>query len=298
MMAKLFAGTPLIFVDPLHPELKRLTQPIMNEAVRHNPEIRAALIGRGKSLRDAGYHEQVKVDENYTGLFAFRGRARQALRPNEVNSELSLSPNVLLRPVVQDTMFPTAVYIGGPAEVAYFAQASAVYKALNTPMPPIFPRINATILEPRIARLLKKYDVGFLDVLEGREALKSKCVAAVYDVELFNRARGRIEEELQSLRGILGSMDPTLQGALDTSTRKSVYQVESLRTRFINAAARRDEMMARHLEGIGNSLFPEGKFQERMLNVTSFLSRYGTGLIGSLDESLSLDSTQHQLVEI
>jgi len=298
MMAKLFAGTPLIFVDPLHPELKKLTLPIMNEAVRHNSKIRAAAIERGKSLRDAGYHEQVKVDENYTGLFAFRGRARQALRPNEVSSDLSLSPNVLLRPVVQDTLFPTAAYIGGPAEVAYFAQAAVVYKALNCPMPPIFPRISATILEPRIERLLKKYGIGFPDVFQGREALKTKCVSAVYDVELFSRARGRIEEEMQSLRGILGSMDPTLLGALDTSMRKTVHQVESLRTRYINAASVRDEMLSRHLDGIGNSLFPDSKFQERMLNVTSFLSRYGTGLIRSLDESLSLDSTQHQLVEI
>jgi uncharacterized protein YllA (UPF0747 family) len=285
-------------VDPLHPELKKLTLPIMNEAVRHNSKIRAAAIERGKSLRDAGYHEQVKVDENYTGLFAFRGRARQALRPNEVSSDLSLSPNVLLRPVVQDTLFPTAAYIGGPAEVAYFAQAAVVYKALNCPMPPIFPRISATILEPRIERLLKKYGIGFPDVFQGREALKNKCVSAVYDVELFSRARGRIEEEMQSLRGILGSMDPTLLGALDTSMRKTVHQVESLRTRYINAASVRDEMLSRHLDGIGNSLFPDSKFQERMLNVTSFLSRYGTGLIRSLDESLSLDSTQHQLVEI
>jgi uncharacterized protein YllA (UPF0747 family) len=298
MMAKLFAGTPLILVDPLHPELKKLAQPIMNEAVRHNSEIRAAVIRRGKSLRDAGYHEQVKVDENFTGMFAFRGRARQVLRPNEVNSDLSLSPNVLLRPIVQDTMFPTAVYIGGPAEVAYFAQAAAVYEALKCPMPPIFPRISATILEPRIGRLLKKYDIGFLDVFQGREALKIKCVSAAYDVELFNRVREKVEEELQSLRGILGSMDPTLLGALSTSMRKSTHQVESLRTRYINAATRRDEILARHLDGIGNSLFPDRKFQERILNVTSFLSRYGIGIIRRLDESLSLDSRQHQVVEI
>ena len=298
MMARLFAGTSLIFVDPLHPELKKLTQPIMNEAVLHNSEIRTAAIQRGKSLRDAGYHEQVKVDENYTGLFAFRGRARQALRPNEVNSDLSLSPNVLLRPVVQDTIFPTAAYIGGPAEVAYFAQAAVVYKVLNCPMPPIFPRISATILEPRIAHLLKKYGIGLQDVLQDRAVLKGKFVSASYDVELFRQARGRIEEELQSLRGILGSMDPTLLGALETSSRKSIHQVESLRTKYINAATRRDEMLARHLDSIENSLFPDRKFQERLLNVTSFLSRYGTGIIRILDESLSLDSTVHQLVEI
>jgi bacillithiol synthase len=298
MMAKLFAGTSLILVDPLHPELKKLAQPTMSEAVRHNVEIREALIQRGKSLRDAGYHEQVKVDENFTGLFAYRGRARQVLRPDEVSPELELSPNALLRPVVQDSLFPTAVYIGGPAEVAYFAQASVVYETLQRPMPPIFPRISATILEPRVERLLKKYGIGFLDVFHGREFLKSKCVSASYDVEQFNRVRGNVGEDLESLRGILGSVDPTLLGALDTSMRKSIHQLDSLRTRFINAATRRDEILARHLDGISNSLFPEKKFPERILNVTSFLSRYGIGMIRSLDESLSLDSRQHQLVEI
>ena len=298
MMAKLFAGTPLVLVNPLHSDLKKLAKPILSEAAKRNPEIRSALITRGRLLRDAGYHEQVKVDNSFTGLFALRGRARQVLRPHEVSADLELSPNALLRPVVQDTLFPTAAYIGGPAEVAYFAQASVVYETLKCPMPPIFPRISATLLEPRIDRLLKKYNIRFLDVFEGREALKRKCVSAAYDVESFSRVRGKVEEELQSLRGILGAMDPTLSGALDTSLRKAIHQLESLRTRYVNAAARRDGTLARHLDGIGNSLFPEKKFQERELNVTSFLSRYGMGIIQSLDSSLSLDSRQHQLVNI
>jgi len=298
MMARLFAGTPLVLVNPLHPDLKKLAQPVLNEAARRNPEIRAALLARGKALRDAGYHEQVRVDDSYTGLFAFRGRARRVLRPDEVSSDFELSPNALLRPVVQDSLFPTAVYIGGPAEVAYFAQASVVYETLKCPMPPIFPRISATILEPRIDRLLRKYNLSFLDVFQGREFLKSKCVSAVYDVESFLRVRGRVEEELQSLRGTLSSMDLTLSGALDTSIRKAIHQLDSLRTRYVNAAAKRDETLARHLDGIGNSLFPERKFQERELNVTSFLSRYGIGFIQSLDRSVILDSRQHQLVNI
>ena len=298
MLAKLFAGTPLVLVDPLHPELKKLTKPVLDKAVRYNSQIRAAVIQRGTSLRDAGYHEQVKVDDSFTGLFAYRGRARQVLKPHEVSAELSLSPNVLLRPVIQDSLFPTAVYIGGPAEVAYFAQAAAVYETLECPMPPIFPRISATILDPRVGRSMGKYGIDFLDVFQGRDALKVKIVSSAYDSESFDQVRGRIEAELQSLRGIMGAVDSTLLGALDTSIRKAIYQLESLRSRYTNAAVRRDAVLARHLDGIGNSLFPDRKLQERMLNVTSFLVRYGTGMIRSLDESLSLDSRQHQLVEI
>jgi len=298
MMARIFAGTSLTFVDPLHPDLKRLAQPILNEAVRRNPEIRAAVIQRGMTLSEAGYHQQVKVDGNFTGLFAYRGRARHVLKPNEISSDLALSPGALLRPVVQDSIFPTAAYIGGPAEVAYFAQASAIYETLECPMPPIFPRISATILEPRISRDMKKCGIEFLDVLKGRDFLKSKCVSGIHDVGLFDRARGNIEKEMDSLRAMLGSVDPTLLGALNTSRRKATFQVDSLRTRFTNAAIRRNATMERQLAGMSNSLFPEKKFQERMINVTSFLARYGHNMIRSLDESLSLDSRQHQLVEI
>jgi len=298
MMAKLFAGTPLIFADPLDPEFKQLAEPITNEAVRHNAEIRAAVIHRNKELQNRSYHQQVKVDDNFTGLFAFRGRARQALKPNEMSSNLRLSPNALLRPVVQDSIFPTACYVGGPAEVAYFAQASAIYETLHCPMPPIFPRISATILEPRIGRAMEKYRLDFPDVFQGKDFLRMKSVSAVYDVEPFDRARSGIEEQFKSLQGVLGSMDATLLGALETSRRKAIYQADSLRKRYVRAAARRDGILERQLDGIGNSLFPEKKLQERVLNVTSFLVHFGTGLIGRLDESLSLDSRNHQIVEI
>jgi uncharacterized protein YllA (UPF0747 family) len=298
MMAKLFTGTPLIFVDPLDPEFKKLSEPITHDAVRHNAEIRAAVLHRNKELQDRSYHQQVKVDGNFTGLFAFRGRARQALKPGEVSLDLTLSPNALLRPVVQDSIFPTAAYVGGPAEVAYFAQASAIYETLQCPMPPIVPRISATILEPRIDRTMKKYGLDFPDVFQGRDFLKAKCVSAVYDVKPFDRARGKIAEEFQSLHGILSSMDATLLGALETSRRKAVYQADSLRKRYINAAARRDGILERQLDEMGNSLFPEKKLQERMVNVTSFLVHFGAGLVRRLDESLSLDSHTHQIVEL
>src|SRR6185503_8528150 len=97
-----------------------------------------------RALSEAGYHEQVKVDSNFTGLFAYRGKSRQPLRPDELNADVQLSANVLVRPAMQDAIFPTAAYIGGPAEVAYFAQAGAVYQAFRRPAPPVFPRISAT----------------------------------------------------------------------------------------------------------------------------------------------------------
>jgi uncharacterized protein YllA (UPF0747 family) len=220
------------------------------------------------------------------------------LRPEELHDDLPLSANVLLRPAMQDAIFPTAAYVGGPAEVAYFAQAAAVYEVLRRPVPPVFPRISATILEPRIDRALKKYDLEFQDMFRGRDYVLRKAVAKVQGVELFDFVRDRLNAELESLRPTLNAVDPTLLGALDNSRQKVLHQVETLRTKFVNAEARRNETLDRHLDSIMNSLFPEKKLQERLINITSFLVRYGLRFIGQLEGALDLDSTEHQVIEI
>ena len=298
MLAKLFQGSGLTLVNPLDAELRKLATPTLQQIVRQNSEIRTAILARNRALSAAGYHEQVKVDENFTGLFAYRDKSRQPLRPNELTVDLTLSANVLTRPAMQDAIFPTAAYIGGPAEVAYFAQAAAVYETLGRPVPPVYPRISATLLEPRVARALKKYDMQFVDVFRGRDFMRHKAVATVQGVESFDRARDHITAELESLRPALTSVDATLAGALDTSQQKVSHQLETLRTKFVNAEARRNETLERQLEAIGNSIFPEKKLQERVLNITSFLARYGLSILPHLEQTLDLDSRQHQVIEI
>ncbi len=298
VMSAVFKGSGLILADPLDPELKRIAGSTLHLAVRQSGDMRTAVLARSRALAEAGYHEQVKVDENFTGLFALRGRSRLPMRPDELSTTPTLSPNVLLRPAVQDAIFPTAAYVGGPAEIAYFAQAGGVYDTLNRPMPPVFPRLSATLVEARVARALKKYEVSFEEALRGRDFLKRRIVEGSQGVEIFDNARDRISTELDSLRAALNAVDPTLQGALDTSRQKVLYQVETLRTRFINAEAARNKMLDRHLDVIVNSLHPEKKLQERVINVTSFLVRYGLGFIDMLEKTLDLDCLEHQVIEI
>jgi uncharacterized protein YllA (UPF0747 family) len=209
-----------------------------------------------------------------------------------------LSPNALVRPAVQDSILPTAAFVAGPAEVAYFAQAVAVYDVLRRPVPPVVPRISASVVEARVDRALRKYDMDFLDVLRGRDYLKRKAVTSLHGAEIFDTARDRIVGELESLREAVRAVDPTLEGAIDTSRQKIVHQVEAIRTKFINAETRRNETLERHLEVIVNSLFPEKKLQERVINVTSLVARYGPGFIERLQAGVSLDSREHQLIEI
>jgi len=297
-LERVFEGTGLILANPLDPELRQLARPTLIEAVRKNAQIRSAVQARSRTLSEAGYHEQVKVDSNFTGLFAYRGKSRQPLRPDELHEDLQLSANVLVRPAMQDALFPTAAYVGGPAEVAYFAQAGAVYEVLGRHVPPVFPRISATILESRVARVLKKYDMEFFDVFRGRDFLRRKAVASVQGVEVFDKVRDAISAEVDKLGPPLTGVDPTLTGALDTSRQKILHQVEALRTKFVNAEARRNETLERQLDTISNAIFPDKKLQERVINVSSFLVRYGFGFTKQLEAALSLDSREHQVIEI
>jgi uncharacterized protein YllA (UPF0747 family) len=220
------------------------------------------------------------------------------VRPADLKNGLSWSPNVLLRPAVQDALFPTAAYVGGPAEVAYFAQAAAVYGTLGRQMPPIFPRISATVVEPRISRITEKYGFELEDVFRGREHLLRKAVSATGEDKGFERVAAAIDNELSTLRPVLSAVDETLGGALDTSRQKVMHQLESLRSKYVHAASRRNELIERHLDAVCNSLFPEKKQQERVLNVSSFVSRYGPGVVSRLLDSLSLDTREHQVVEL
>ena len=84
----------------------------------------------------------------------------------------SFTPSVLFRPVIQDSLLPTAAYIGGPAEVAYMAQAQVVYEKILGRMPAILPRASFTVVEPPIAHFLSKFGLDFRD--SSRAAARSR----------------------------------------------------------------------------------------------------------------------------
>lgn len=299
-MLRLFEGLEMILVDPMDPPLRDLAGGLMENARNRTVDMRKAVLERTRAIREAGYVEQVRVDDTFTGLFMLSDGIRRPVNPASVDgtSPSELSPNVLLRPVVQDYLLPTAAYVGGPAEVAYFAQAGALYDALDRSMPPLYPRITATFLEPPVVRILNKYGLGFEDVLAGADRLRERAVGSASDTSIFREVEDGIRREAERLRPLLERTDRTLGGALDNSVQKLGKQIEILHSRFVAAEARRSELMERQLSLLTARLFPERKLQERAVNVTTFLARYGTPLIDLMDQRLELDGSVHQVVAL
>ena len=158
--------------------------------------------------------------------------------------------------------------------------------------------MSATIVETRVARNMEKYGIGLPDLFDGKDSLKRRCISAVGGMDDFDRVERTVTEQLELLRATLRSVDATLSGALDTSQNKIRHQLLALRTRYTNAAFRRDAVLERQVNGIVNSLAPERKMQERVINATSFLVRNGMGMIRRMDELLDVHCHQHQLIEL
>ncbi len=318
LMARLFAGRGIILLNPLDARLHRLAAPVYRRALEESGALTGELLARSKKLERAGYHAQVKVTERGTLLFLNvngerlplrrRGDRFLAGRAEFSQAELldaierrpeAFTANVLLRPVVQDALLPTAAYVGGPAEIAYFAQAEAVYRRVLGRMPAILPRAGFTLVEPRVARLLKKYGLEVRDVLAGRQRLRGKMEQEIVSKALARRfAEGEraIRKVLGGLRKPLGKADKTLLGALDTAERKMLYQFLRLRGKAGRAENFRTKVLDTHERQLTNALYPHHTLQERTLCFLPLLASHGSALLEELAERSAIGATQHQVL--
>jgi bacillithiol biosynthesis cysteine-adding enzyme BshC len=322
LMARLFKNYGVVLLDPLDEELKQVVAPLYWQALEKSEEIARALVARSSELEGAGYHAQVHVSEDMVPLFIVDDGRRVAMtRENgrfqvkgsdrsfaheELVSLASrcpscFSPNVTLRPVVQDYLLPTAAYIGGPAEIAYFAQLRAVYETLERQDPCVLPRASFTIVEGRHQKTMKKYGLELRDFFDGLHAAVTKVVEQSLDrgtAKSFEETERVLNEQLDKLKASLGNADRTLSSSVEGARAKMLYQIEHLRTRFIHASAHREETAYRQVERAYTTLFPEKNLQERELNAYYFLSRYGPSLIEELYNAAEIGFSNHKLVYI
>jgi len=326
--ARLFAVWGVILLDASDPELHRVAVPLYRAAVEQASEIDDALLARGRALEAAHYHQQVKVTSSSVLLFTLQDGARTSIhrranggvpefviaseRTTEKLSRAELldriagvpeefSPNVLLRPVVQDYLLPTLAYTGGAAEAAYFAQAGAVYEKILGRVTPLVPRFSATLVEPKVQRWLRQYGIAVLDAFHGPDALRQTLASRALPADLqaaFDRASKSVEDSFSSLQDALSKLDPTLVDASQTGASKVRYQLDRLRERAMAAELRRSEVVSRHADAISQALYPNGALQERGIAGVYYVARHGTELLKSIYDSMRTDCLDHQILEL
>jgi len=318
--ARIFSDLGIVFLNPLDAELHRVAQPVFRGALKKSEEINQALLARNQELEAAGYHAQVKVTPSHTLCFYFEDGARTPVRHQDgeffigerklVAAELlretercpeKFSANVLLRPLIQDYLLPTLCYIGGPSEVAYFAQIEVVYRKLAGRVTPVVPRIFATLIEPRAAKLLDRYQLSLTDLFNSPEKTRELVAArALPDsiLKSFDSAAEHLEQALAVIQGPLEKLDKTLTDAAENAGSKMRYQLQGVRDKAARAEARKNTEVLRHADELITALYPNKELQEREVGAAYFLLKYGLGVVEQIKATARTGCGDHQVIRV
>jgi bacillithiol biosynthesis cysteine-adding enzyme BshC len=291
----------------------RAAKPLASEIFAHevtHPGRTWSLAGEaGQRLAAGGYHTQVDGSaQNGAALFRIDGSRTAVDAANapgladEARSRPeTFSPNVLLRPIVEDTIFPTVCYVSGPNELAYLAQLRQVYEQFGVPMPLFYPRSSATILDSASARFLEKHDLPF-EALQARdESALNRLLAASLPESVdraLKEADDAVQEKMAAILASVPAIDATLEGAAKATLGKLQHDLSTLRGKVISAAKKRDETLRRQFFRAQAHAFPDGIPQERALSSVALLNRYGPALIQRLVQELPLDLGHHWVLTL
>jgi bacillithiol biosynthesis cysteine-adding enzyme BshC len=318
LFARLFAQHGLILMDPLDAGLHKIAAPLYQHALAERDALNEKLLQRGKDLDRAGFDAQVKVTSRSTLLFRLDESGRQVVTatvekfqagekawPREELVHLThtepekFSPNAIFRPVVQDFLLPTAAYIGGPAEISYFAQSEVVYRQLLGRMPVMLPRSGFTVVDAKATKLLRRYGLTVEDVWSGSQGLRHKMERQSVSGLLsknFDRDQKQMAKMLAELGKQIEKLDPTLKGTVERAQKRIEYHIEKLRRKAGRAQDQKSGLIAAHEQHLESLLNPHKVLQERELCLLPFLARWGASGLGELQKLSSGKKIGHHFV--
>lgn len=309
----------LVVYDASDPDAKGLASPIFSKELSAPGETGRLAARAGTELDALGYHAQVQTPEGAPALFLLDG-GREPIRAADGRlvagdhvysaSELveqardfpgGFSPNVLLRPIVQDAIFPTICYVAGPSELSYLGQLRGVYQRFGVPMPLVQPRQTATLVDSGAFKFLTKLQLPLDSFQAQDDAALNELVKAQIPVSIdqaFEAAARATESSMAALIGAVPTLDPTLEGAAKSTLGKMQHDLETLKGKIVQAAKRRDETLKRKFARTRALTFPGGQPQERVVGFVSFLNQYGPALVDRLMAEMSLEPDKHWIIAV
>jgi bacillithiol biosynthesis cysteine-adding enzyme BshC len=320
-MTRLFPAQGLIFIDASHPRLKELGGEVFYREITEESAATPPALAASRKLREAGYEDQVHLHEGILNIFYAERERRsvqwdgQAFQIKELRETLSkedllalakekpflFSPNVLLRPIYQDTLLPTVACVCGPGEIAYFAQLKGVYEKFGLPMPVIYPRKSLTVVERKIDRILALYSLGVPDLWGGADGIIRRLAENGIPESLgraLSLAASHLEQDFESLVRDIAAFEPTFKESAHLARRKMDQQLRFLEKKIVRAAKKRNDVEVGQIRKAGDYLYPNGHLQERVFNVVPYLLKYGPAFMEKLDEAIDLDVHDHQILTI
>lgn len=309
----------LVVFEADDPDLKPVVADVFARELE-SPQTIALAIKGGAALKAAGHAPQVEPSPDALPLFYLDGNGRTPIRLAESGyrigdravptAELAgearvhperFSPNVLLRPVVQDRLFPNICYVAGPSELAYQAQLGGVYRAFKTEAPLLYNRASATLLDSGAVKFFERSGLPLEALQPQDERALNDLLARELPPDLDRKIaalQASIADGVNALRAEVTSVDSTLGGVIDTTITRMQDTVQTLQSKLIQAAKRKDDTLRRQFARTRALTFPGGEPQERALSAAYFLNRYGLALPDQLLDALPLETDKHYVLAI
>ena len=326
--SKVFAAQGLLVFDAASVEVHRLGAQVLLAAIERADELHAALLDRNRELTEAGYHAQVAVGSGSSLLFLIDAETgiRQSLKrtpataaePNGLwqagrnrysTAELAgilasephrISPSALLRPVFQDFLFGTSLTIGGPAEIAYFAQSAVLFERILDRATPVQARFSATLIEPAIGDLLRRHELAperiFSQTEDGLAQLLGARAMPIEGKRKLAAAGNALDAELAEVEEWMNRLDEGLGCSARTAASKMRYQMNRLRRLSANFQLEKEAALGRHAQALVQALFPNGAPQERVHGAAYYFARHGFGLAEEMVTHAGNDCPGHTVV--
>lgn len=300
----------VLLVPTAHPYVKETTRELLWAEWQKRVQSESQLFERVRALEGAGFEAQVPVAEDATNLFLEGGLGRDRLlqdgaggrlrrsaeRVTEQQLRLMLetapqrvSPGALLRPVTEARAFPIVAYVGGPGEIAYLAQSQVLFELHNLPAPVVVPRAAFRLIEPKVSRVLEKYNVVPDDLAGDPGQAISRLVKEQTPRELqltLEALRRSVATALGQVESLALDTDPGSKSALGSGRRAIFENIERLEAKLEARVRDRHATMRQQLEKVATNLYPNGRLQERVLNPYPYLVRYGESLVDELYASV------------
>jgi bacillithiol biosynthesis cysteine-adding enzyme BshC len=320
-MTRLFKSYGLIFIDAAHPGLKDLGKDVFYTEIAQNSPSTQCALETSRKLTQKNYSTQIQLHEGILNLFlaedernsiqfrdddySIKGRP-QTFKKDELLQLLEkqphkFSPNVLLRPLYQDTLLPTVAYVGGLSEVAYFAQMKEVYKRFNLPMPIIYPRKSLTLIEKRVDKALKTYSLKVQDIWQSADAKINEIAKEKIPQSLdkaFQTTASHLDKDMTDIKQETLAFEPTLEKSVDLTIGKIHHQISLLEKKILKASKKQNTIITQRIHLAKSSLYPNQRLQERLFNITPFLIKYGFTLMERLYQAVDIKHHDHQLFKL
>jgi bacillithiol biosynthesis cysteine-adding enzyme BshC len=323
LMMQLFGKHGLILAGSNNRDIKNSTKSVLQTSVERQDEIFQSLTLTSGNLESSGYHSQVKVQQSnlfriaedgtrfklyYSdGKWSDESGNFENISPDQLISMIgkhpeNFSPNVFLRPLMQDRLLPTVAYVGGPGEISYYAQMKEIYGLFDQTMPVILPRFSCTLIETSVKRALESLPFKWTEYNRRIEDLESDFVdhSDKPDIEsIIGSWKKEVEELTEKMKPLVGEVDPTLENSAGKASAAFFNELDKLKGKMYRSVKQQEKVQVNRIAKVQEALFPNGNLQEREIAFIYFMNKYGSNIWDELYEALSgFSPDTHYVIEL